>query len=153
VLSSSVSDSLAAYHRANFGTKTSTYTGYSIYPFMAKKRRASRTRSIVRKVTGRRSRGILGGLGSVAKKTSAALGAGLLVSALLQRVFPQGAAVGSVVAEFATGGAVGTVAAELIKPIVAPGTPSILGGGLGQISSLLSNPFTQGQSDVAVESV
>jgi len=103
-----------------------------------------------------RSKRAFGSIGSILKKASAGLGAGLLVGTALGRIAPQFSAIGSAGAEFAVGGFPGLVLAELLKPMVS-NQPSLLGGlGGGGGLSNIGGLFGMGQAPataIATESV
>jgi hypothetical protein len=99
---------------------------------MARRRKTSyrrRASSTVRRVSKSRK-----GFGSFLKRgivgdTTQALGAGMLVSLITDRVAPQATPFATLGAEYLAGGLTGAIAAEGIKSIT--GQPSILGGILG----------------------
>lgn len=99
------------------------------------RRYASRAGSIVRRVGS--ARGKFGGFlkRGLVGDTTQALGAGLLASAVTDRVMPQATPLTTLAAEYAAGGVGGMVLAEGVKSFV--GMPSVIGGflsgfGLGQ---------------------
>jgi len=101
-------------------------------PTMAKRRRLSRRRRVssgIRRVSrGRKSVGNFLTKGIIGKTTSA-LGSGMLVGLVTDRVAPQATPFATLGAEFLTGGVTGMVAAEGLKSIT--GQPSVLSGLIG----------------------
>jgi hypothetical protein len=98
------------------------------------KRRTTRIRSGISRIGKAR-----GKFGSFLKKgtigeTTQALGAGLVVSAVTDRLAPQFTPFAAAGAEYAAGGVKGMIIAELIKPII--GLPSILPSITGGFGSL-----------------
>lgn len=86
----------------------------------------TRTRTVVRRIGGAR-----GKFGNILKRgligdTTQALGSGMLVSAVTNKVAPQATPYAALIAEYMAGGVGGMVLAEGIKSFV--GMPSILGG-------------------------
>ena len=105
---------------------------------MARRRRSSSRR---RRISGgfRRIGKARGKFGSFLKSgtigdTTQALGAGLVVSAVTDRLAPQFTPFAAAGAEYAAGGVKGMIIAELIKPII--GLPSILPNITGGFGSL-----------------
>ena len=112
--------------------KKTIRTRRTVKPVMAKRRRLTRRRrvssgfrSVSRgrsKIGGFLSKGIIG-------KTTSALGAGMLVGLVTDRVAPQATPFTTLGAEYLTGGVTGMVAAEGLKSIT--GQQSVLSGLLG----------------------
>jgi hypothetical protein len=105
---------------------------------MAKRRTTRRIKSGISRIGKAR-----GKFGSFLKKgtigeTTQALGAGLVVSAVTDRLAPQFTPFAAAGAEYAAGGVKGMIIAELIKPII--GLPSILPSITGGFGSLFGGP-------------
>ena len=111
---------------------------------MVKRRKTSyrrRASSTIRRVSKSRK-----GLGSFLKRgiigeTTQALGAGMVVSLITDRVAPQATPFATLGAEYLAGGLTGTIAAEGIKSIT--GQPSILGGVFGSLGFGSSGQTTE----------
>ena len=138
-----------------------------IRSFRGKKGKTVKSKSIVRKPmarrrTSRRSSRIRRGASSLGKArgkfgnflrqgiigdASSALGAGLIVSAVTNRVMPSITPYASLGAGYLAGGLKGAAVAELIKPML--GMPSILAGITGSLGGI----FGQSSNNQLVESL
>lgn len=117
---------LVALNKRKAKSKTVKRKTISQKPMATRRRRFTRT---VRKAS--RSRAKFGGFlkRGIVGDTTSALGAGMLVGTVTDRIAPAATPFASLAAEFAAGGVTGMVAAEGLKSIT--GGQSILSGMIG----------------------